>query len=298
MLGFNAVTNRSDDRTSIDTSIGKRYIPGKSVAFGTDLLNMAKSSHYDTKHEAVRKLIHEGLHVKFIPIKDDQFEDIHNIFSDFVKSLDSVTDVELKKRLLEYTYPEYPREENGNLTRKGIEEFVIECLTSKTLANYLNNVKVEEQKETLLNKLINALCEMLGIEVNTNSLYHEALTTIDALTGGLDIVKDNNVESETKKDDNDDIETVDESTNTNIENTQTDREFGDLEFSAISENYTTEMQDIKDKAIADGTFSEINDSYDTYASINAYLNQFSGETYEQVKAMIDSGEIEIKCKLN
>lgn len=265
-LGVNGVTNNTNEEQSFKNNTGIHTIAPNSVAIGRDFLDKAMSNNYDSRRESVRKLFHEELHVKLKNTDDKNFEVIRSIFDKFEASVNELEDGKYKDLLLPYTYPSKYRNADGSINRKGLEEFVVECLTSKLISGYLNTIPANNQSESsgfenLLEKLVDVVCKILGItEVNKQSLYYESLKAISQLNKE-EVISVNPTETN---------------------NEQINDEFDGLDFSELNDTY----------------FSELNDSSNTYASIDSYLNRFYGETYEQVKNMIDSGEIEIKCKLN
>ncbi len=170
---------------------------------------------------------------------------------------------------------------------RSIEEFLIDSLTSVELANYLNNItglsKInmrEKKRDTLLNKIMRVLAKLMGININNDSLYAQEFEAIrNAIDSTAEITEkiDNKNEKLNNKNEQDNLKpNADENTNENEDgdvngNTDGDSDGNsniykdlnnDFNFDEISsttieeynEELSSELQEIKDKAIADGTF--------------------------------------------
>lgn len=127
---------------------------------------------------AIRKLVHEKLHYGIEAHGDTERirKDIREIYDAFVAS----NPKGLEKYITWNKNPRYWNEEFGTLTDEGIEEFFVESLTSGELANYLNSVastkeakasEIEEGKETLWQKVMRILQDLLGLNIKDNTLY-------------------------------------------------------------------------------------------------------------------------------
>ena len=173
---------------------------------------------------------------------------------------------------------------------KSIEEFLVDTLTSVELANYLNNVTTlskanmrERKRDTLLNKIMRLLAKIMGINIKDNSLYAQEFEALrNAMnTEPIDIDKASTLKPDTSykpsvnaddtninndntdnndADNNNDVDTNDnkkESANKRVFNI-INNEANDEEYSSTTEiledELPSELQEIKDKAIADGTF--------------------------------------------
>lgn len=154
---------------------------------------------------ALRKLIHEQLHVK-LHSRGNQRKELLNriqeIYNDFEKSLSREgVDEHLKDYLfghIAYTkydindpnhkYTEEELEELAkNKTREErLEEFLVESLTNRELAGYLNTVDAtaptEKTKKSIFDKILELLSDIFGWNVTEGSLYEKELRVLQGFT--------------------------------------------------------------------------------------------------------------------
>ena len=231
----------------------------KQISFGSNLLKLMSGTK-SQQEEAVRKLIHEQLHLFMKSLNDSDFGDIEVIYNQAKKAL---SDTDMKKYFIY----------DG---RRAYEEFVIESLTSKELADELNkikpNEKLRDRTNSLFDTLVDIILRLLGIEVNTDNLYYQQIKAISRLGSPTVKKPDTNTTDTTDTTDTQTKDTPDANT---VQQNMLDDMFGNLNFSAITESDPT-----------------------THSSVEAYLSQFKGDTYDMVRTLINNGQIEIKCKLN
>lgn len=164
----NAETNTND----VPIKIGERVVLPNQTVFGTKLMSMFVSQ--ETRPEAVRKLIHERLH-QIIHYTD---EDGQHPNTKYVKQVKDAFDlfVNANKKegikddgILQYEYnnSDY-RDANGNITIDGLEEFLVDAITSKQLAKRLDEIEVKgakaEKPKSLLQKIMDVVYQLLGID--------------------------------------------------------------------------------------------------------------------------------------
>lgn len=222
------------------------------------------------RKQAIRKLIHEQLHhiLEKGKRRDEYLNKIEEIYNDFRNSLDSLNEDE-RAIMNKYLFSEDVA--NGN-KRVALEEFLVESLTSEELVNYLNSVDAEVEKKKLSNNLwqriLKLLSDIFGWEVRKGSLREKELYSLQGQLKNIrEALSENNVaeniimsENETNETNiNNEIETETKDNSSINFDDAFDSIFGnDIETrgSSVTEksDYTTEMQSIKDKAIADGTF--------------------------------------------
>lgn len=138
-----------------------------------------------TRMEAIRKLIHEGLHLKLAE-KDKQntLDSIKQIYEEFKKAIeDGRLEAGLKaagknpnmEQMKKYLF-------NGMEDMRALEEFLVESLTSEELATALNSVQVDNKgfrkKSNLLTWLLEKLAKLFGWDVKKGSLYERELRTL------------------------------------------------------------------------------------------------------------------------
>lgn len=266
-LTDNAIVNPTD-KSVIDNEHNGLIIPAKTVVLGKEWLEMATSDNIEERKQAAKKLIHEQLHILLSGENSKYIEQIREVFDEFAEKN---TNEELNKYL--YKWDEERYYTDGKLNQEGLEEFLVETLTSNELANALNNIETnsnenKNKKESLFQKIMKLLANILGIDIKEGSLYEKEfklLRDIFTTPEQLEI----NFEEQTTETQTTQIE---ETTNEKTEETEDlsyEDEYDDLwdssgaadlvdRRSRIQETtnnaYTPEMQSIKDKAIADGTF--------------------------------------------
>ncbi len=281
-LVFDAAFNTGDGREKLNASFNKNT---KVTTIGPRFLSMLSSTNDAYRKQAIRKLIHERLHDILHSNNNEHYiNDIRSIYDAFVESLDNA---EAAKPILE----KYLKKNNLNIflddyyenfkkykylskqtEEERLEEFLVDTLTSVELANYLNNItslsKVnmrERKRDTLLNKIMRLLAKIMGINIKSDSLYAQEF---EALRKAMDTTAEQTVQFEEETTENvqqtveiqqpqvEETPAVPENKNIfNIVNDETD----DEEYSSTTEeysqnDYTQEMNNIKERAIADGTF--------------------------------------------
>lgn len=249
-------------------------------------------SNPNTRNQAIRKLIHEQIHA-ILTEKPKYVNSIKDIYNEFKEYLDN-NKVEDDAHIREYLFNKESSE------KRALEEFLVESLTSKELADYLNNIeaKVPSKKgaKNLFQKILEVLSDIFGWGITKGSLYEKELKTIreinlDKSIENKEDVKDvtnkENIDSSESNSDNKEISNENKTTEEQQNNQEqeepkievkdeiigeesedSDDGFVDISddlmddfYSSILEennNYTSEMQSIKDKAIFDGTFMKIN----------------------------------------
>lgn len=245
------------------------------------------------KRQAIRKLIHEQLHHRLErgKHKKEYLRKIEEIFNDFRASIsDKTQDINkysfasvirdrLKDTFFEERIKNITDEEVVDLVlndkqlesvkQEVLEEFLVESLTSEELVNYLNSVDAEFEKKKLSNNLwqriLKVLSDIFGWEVRKGSLREKELYALQGQLKNIRQAIDNvgkreTVAEKTKQEKVDDKQET--TAETNEESNPKPRfRFGqkrDTRGSSVTEapksDYTPEMNSIKEKAIADGTF--------------------------------------------
>lgn len=157
-----------------------------TVTVGTKWVSMATNPY--TKMEAIRKLIHEQLHIKLHENENRGFitraESIYNEFKEALNDKHWVA--ELTKlgfdveHLKEYLFLKEP-------TEVAIEEFFVESLTSEELAKALNviDAKIDNRSNArnLFQKILEFMSKVFEWGVRKNSLYEKELRVIADVVG-------------------------------------------------------------------------------------------------------------------
>ena len=193
--------------------------------------------------------------------RDEYLRKIEEIYNDFRNSLDSL-DEETRNRISKYLFSDEISAGNKHIA---LEEFLVESLTSEELVNYLNSVDAEFEKKKLSNNLwqriLKVLSDIFGWEIRKGSLREKELYALQGQLKNIRQAIDNVGKQETKQEEK--VDNKQEITaKTNEESKPKPRfRFGqkrDTRGSSITEapksDYTPEMQAIKEKTIADGTF--------------------------------------------
>ena len=135
----------------------------------------------DNPDMAIRKLIHEQLHLK-LHSKGNRRKELLNriqeIVDDFRDALDNDTNAD--PHLREYLFEHIANNEER------LEEFLVESLTNRELASYLNSVKADvpgtKTKKSLLNKILDLLADIFNWGVTEGSLYEKELKVLQGFT--------------------------------------------------------------------------------------------------------------------
>ena len=296
----------------------KTIIPSSAIVIGREWLDELVNSSEAGRKEAIRKLIHEQLHITLSkPDKRHFVEDIRVIFNEFArKNKDDKINIYLFNELpghREKYYSHPVLDENGKpkldetgkpireitneINEVGLEEFLVESITSGKLAEALNNIEADNKEEhkSLFSKIIDFLVKLFdwtGVkDIKEGSLYEQELSIINDIFGNTDNITKSKKETkqtksktvkpkidsnqlsisfdeEIKELENEDVNESKDDNNIQPElDLNSDDDFSSfnpddfdipassiIESSLQSSNYTSEMQQIKDQAIANGTF--------------------------------------------
>lgn len=228
-----------------------------------DRLNSPNKANVYT---GVKSLIHEKIHD--ILHRDGNEKYIGQIIDVYDEAKDAIA-----KMLKDNNRPNpFTTDDKGNITDDSLEEFITYSLTDSKFAKLLNSIDaegnvVDKSNMSILQRIMNILAELFGWGIRDNSLYAKEF---NALRDIMDITDDTNADitDDTTADivtNNNDNQNENVKSDENKENL-TDEDYWDEESFSMFEDeldtiaqrnnkeYTEEMQLIKDKAIADGTF--------------------------------------------
>lgn len=135
----------------------------------------------DNPDISIRKLIHEQLHLK-LHSKGNRRKELLNriqeIVNDFKNALDN--DSSADPHLREYLFNHISSREER------LEEFLVESLTNRELASYLNSKQVEspinKTKQSIFDKILKLLAEIFDWKVTQGSIYEKELKILQGYT--------------------------------------------------------------------------------------------------------------------
>ena len=313
---------------------GKRVtarIPvSESIVIGNYFLNMASSNNLEKRKEAIRKLIHEQLHINFQTKGYDGFNtivEINDVYEEFVKHLKEDLD-NLDKNSNEYKLLKSIDFSNtGYQGSRLIEEFIVESLTNQTLFKYLNSIQVEDGKDnkkedTLFTKIAKVIAKFFGWNIEDNSLYMKELNVLRDIAGRIEgapldeynsmeeIIDDNDTSNKTNTDN---IQPTNETSEDN-KNKENDEDNKDNKTSEDNEVDTSEGFDINsidddldlgddldlddDDAYA-AAIEEVNadsEGFKPIVNLDVFQSRLPNHLQSKFKHLASQGWFEIKCK--
>lgn len=197
-------TRYADDGTF--RSSGRKLKRG-NVVVGNLLLNMMSSKDPYMRMMAMRKLIHEQMHLTIHneenePRFNQLMKELRTIYKEFNSQL--TNDKKEVRKLLKELENSQTKDNNrikqareilDGLNRLSqtlnyrneqtkLEEFLVESLTNANFFDYLNQKhsilkKTEPKKETLLEKIAKFIAKLCGWNVKDNTLYTDVLSSIN-----------------------------------------------------------------------------------------------------------------------
>lgn len=275
--------NASFNKSSKITTIGPRFMS----ILSSNNVEYRKQAIRKLIHEKLHDKLHSDGNEHFI-------KDIESIYDEFCKYLDDaefskpilekyLKKAKLNKSLDDY-YDNFKKYKYLSKQNKDIalEEFLVDSLTSVELANYLNNItglsKVNMRRlkrDSLLNKIMRVLAKLMGINIKNDSLYAKEFEAIrNAIDSTAEITeeidnknkqgdvqqKQGDVQQkiEPEKDEPKKDKDKDKDENSNIyqelSNDYNFDEYASTTIEEYNEELPSELQEIKDAAIANGTF--------------------------------------------
>lgn len=312
--------------------ITARIPVSESIVIGNYFLNMASSNNLEKRKEAIRKLIHEQLHINFQTRGYEGFNtivEINDIYEEFVKHLKEDLD-KLDKNSNEYKLLKSIDFYNtGYQGSRLIEEFVVESLTNQTLFKYLNSIQVEDgtdnkKEDTLFTKIAKVIAKFFGWNIQDGSLYMKELNALRDIAGriegapldeynSMEEVTDDNNDTSNKTDINN-IQTNDETNNEILENNEDNELSNNNETSEDDEVDTSEGFDINsiddDLGLDDDLTSdnddvyaaaieEVNvdsDGFKPIVNLDVFQSRLPNHLQPKFKHLASQGWFEIKCK--
>lgn len=349
MFDVNMRDKQNGDKTSpiIVTRGGKstanyhRMINGKrvtaripvseSIVIGNYFLNMASSNNLEKRKEAIRKLIHEQLHINFQTRGYDGFNtivEINDVYEEFTKHLKEDL-ANLDKNSKEYKLLKSIDFSNtGYQGSRLIEEFVVESLTNQTLFKYLNSIQVNDGKDnkkedTLFTKIAKVIAKFFGWNIQDDSLYMKELNALRDIAGRIEgasldeynsmeeLTEDNN---DSDKTNTNNIQTIEDNNDKSLDSKEDNETLEDNETSEDNEVDTSEGFDIDslddDLGLDDDLTSdnddvyaaaieEVNvdsDGFKPIVNLDVFQSRLPNHLQSKFKHLASQGWFEIKCK--
>ena len=258
------------ERTIADTNAKDEITIGTNwVDMFNEVGRYATTNKGQKRQEALRKLIHEHLHIKLHESEEnleilDRLQEVFDEFKQHVLNNDPTNDV-IKK---------YFNETLDEAT--ALEEFVVESFTSKELANYLNNIEAKGYKHntenrTLWQKILDFIGKLFGYEVTDDSLYAEEY---NLLASTFEPTVDSSMDTN--------VEIVEEGQ----EETQPEEK---VEESIKQEQPLTKRQ-LNRRRLFESAIEER-----TYESVDEFINDAQPQDQEVLYNAINKGELSIMC---
>ena len=258
-IGDNATTNIGT-QDAVHPNNPNVIVPARSVVVGREWLAMATSENEAERKEAVKKLIHEQLHLIIHDGNTNYIEQIREIFDEFAAKN---TNEALNKYL--YKWDEGRYYTDGKLNEEGLEEFLVESLTSNELAEGLNAIDSNDttttnKKKSLFQKIMEVITKMLGLDIREGSLYAKEFKLLrDVLSTPSQI----------------EINFEEENVNTNTGTEEVDLSVSEEDLDFFS--------------------SIISESKDSPSTV-AFVDKFPISQQATMVEKLDNGELNIRCK--
>lgn len=253
------------------------------------------------RKQAIRKLIHEQLHVKIHKGNvDSTLKSITSIYDEFKAYMDKSDDA-TKSNYSKYLY------DNKTDNNERLEEFLVDSITSKELAELLSNIEttyeVDESKvetESLWTKILNLIANIFNYDINNKGNKNLLQKELYALQNAL-VVEEEKVSEEP-----DELSLPDDALDSidgfKLSSTTVEKVPDNLSMHP----YTTEMQQIKDQATDNnGEFSrDDNNIYSstsvetapTSLSISSFIQSVSPSEQPELARLLYNGEIVSVCR--
>lgn len=275
--------DKSSTNAFVDLAVVKNKKENTPIYITERWIELANNPN--TRNEAIRKLIHEQIHV-LLNIEDNSkfIKKIQEVYEEFEKEFNkNKTDI-IEKYI--NSFNSYKNENGSENTIVKLEEFVVESLTSVEFANYLNNIEVYKRnsKTSLLNAIFDIIFELLGLNLNKKSLYAKELKTLNDVFNNIN-TNTTNEEAIVKTDETTTNEDIASPPVTDNESTE------DEENSELNDDYSGILDEIDiNKDIVLSSIKEHN-------TIDTFMTSFDNNDKIKIQKYVDNGIIEISCKL-
>lgn len=291
IIGNIALTNVGSRSRSLENNSNIILEPGQ-VVIGREWLSLLNGTISDQK-QAVRKLVHERLHEVLHTNGNEKYvEQIRDIFNEFVAK-------NTNESLNQYKFDSTPEQKaeywtDGKLNTKGLEEFLVETLTSKELAEGLNNIQVEETidnksvKKSILQKIMERLADIFGWGITKGSLYEKEFNVLrDFFEDNTDETIDSTTETETQSD---------VQTESNFDEPITEEKI-EKEETITLEQQEDDMEFEDDDSVFASSILETSTSENAkFANTSSLTNKLPLSQQVDLIDKINNGEIQTSCK--
>lgn len=298
---FNKVPGREEVNAAVNPKTGQ-------VVVGTKWMELF--NNINTRKEAIRKLIHEQLHIKLYGNTEaiNKAKEIYNEFKEYLNK----TNVPINDHIREYLF------ENEN-PEVAIEEFLVESITSQELAEYLNTIEAKVDKKrgrTLFQQIMDFIAKMFDWKINKGSLLEKEFYTLrDIFSNNINTNKEtkssklvnenqpglfDNIETQEKPDINDTVEKSTEKEpikhiivedKDNPVNNSYGEDFSDDLIDEL-ESSITELSTTND----DIRFSNVTELASNIPTVQAMQDRLSPEQQPKFASLVASAAIRSSCK--
>lgn len=307
---------RTYARMSTGTKVNARIPVNENIVIGNRFINLASSTTLDKRKQAIRKLIHEQLHVKLQSDEQNRIKvltAINDIYEEFKKNLDKDLAL-IDKNNPTYAALSYLKKLTSLYKgERRLEEFMVESLTNKALFDYLNSIKIEnvsdnKKEETLFTKIARAIAKFFGWNIVNDSLYMKELNALRDLTSS-DITDEiipesinTEEEKEKLKDENEIKDEIENKDKDNIENKTKDEtennEENDEEYFDIVDEEDDEYATSASIEEFEGYIPPVDidsDGFRRVDNLEAFRNKLPIELRDKFDQLKDSAWLETKC---
>lgn len=264
---------------------------GENLVVGSRFLNMASSSSINKRREAIRKLIHEQIHIKLQADEQVRFNTLYAVNDIYDEFNRLVTEdiAKLDKSSEKYKIAKYCKDLFANY--KGdrlLEEFMVESLTNNTLFHYLNSktyddVTNNKKDDNLFTRIAKAIAEFFEWDIKDNSLYMKELNVLRDLVSrdSTDTLADISVEARTEEEINAESE---------VETQQESEATTEVPEETPSEEETESETSEDEEEGFDLDDYEFDDSEDSMTSSQEELEDYNSNMYATSMEELDAAE--------
>ncbi len=274
----------------------------------------------NTRSQAIRKLVHEQLHAKLhskLSNNRGYVRSAQAIYQEFKDNLDKGIENEWYKKWREENniskedadkyFRQYLNEDLDDDT--AFEEFLVESLTSKDLAQMLNSIDTNEttgsKRKNMFQKILEFLSKVFGWDVRKGSLYEKELNTLRNILdknkttknnvennySQSNNVEDNNQILDNNADENNQEET--KSKNKIEDDNNQNKEFGKNNSRRFRGKFKSEITEINnDNNVYHSRITEIKRTPNMFDFINSLPTSVRAKTTQ----MLYSADLKMSCK--
>lgn len=234
----------------------------------------------------IRTIIHESLHKQLDTVYNKEkalntIEDIYNRYKQYVEELEK-KEPNNEDLLYLKQFIDISQDRDINL-----EEFLVESLTNRDLMSALNKIpassRFKDKVKNLFQELLLVIADMLGIEIDRNSLLYREMMLLNKITKGRSKKTQAKKVIQTTLDfkDEQDVNKVEEEKQEIIKTDDVQNDNKDT---------SNTKKDIKKKGLR---FSIINEQ--SVTNFNSVVNNISPSLQAAARQMLTTGELSMYC---